>query len=396
MRSYLSIISLLVSTLFMAVANGLLGTLVPLTARAWQFYPSELGAVSSAYFAGMLVGALIAPWLVRRVGHIRALAGCMALAAIATLLQIMWVHVWPWIALRFITGFAFAGLYAAIESWLQGKADDSIRGRIFAVYSVLQYAGWAVGNQTLGLAAPTDYHLYSLAAAALCAAIMPLALTTSAPPAPPDSPRLDLIGILRHSPIGFVGAIAIGLANGPHWTLIPVFNSDIGLTVAQVGTFATFLTLGSAAFQIPVGRLSDAIDRRRVLLGLLLASAIVEVGMALGGAKLAVSALYATGFVLGGLVATQYYVTAAHTNDRSSASQAVQISASLLLLYCIGAVIGPLSAAEMMRLIGPGGLFWHNAIIHVALAGFVAYRIMKKSAPPRAPEDPDARQQPLR
>ncbi len=119
MNGYASILSLLITTTFMALANGLLGTLVPLTAKAWQFYPGELGAISSAYFAGMLAGAFIAPWLIRRVGHIRTLTGCMALAAIASLGMIVNVEVFTWVALRFVTGFAFAGVYAAIEAWLQ-------------------------------------------------------------------------------------------------------------------------------------------------------------------------------------------------------------------------------------------------------------------------------------
>ncbi len=395
MNAYLSILSLLIASLFMALANGLLGTLVPLTARAWQFYPGELGAVSSAYFGGMLIGAWLAPWLVRRVGHIRALAGCMALAAIATLALIMKVDVYYWIVLRFITGFAFAGLYAAIESWLQGKADDQIRGRIFGVYSVLQYSGWAMGNQVLGLYAPTDFGIYSIAAAALCAAILPLALTTRSPPPPPESPRLDLLGIYRHSPIGFVGAVMIGLANGPHWTLMPVFNSDIGMTVAQVGTFATFLTLGSAAFQIPVGRLSDSVDRRHVLVGLLIAAALAEVLMASFARELSLYGLYAIAFVLGGLVATQYYVTSAHTNDRTAVTQAIQISASLLLLYCIGAIIGPITAAEAMKLLGPSGLFWHNAAVHITLAAFVLYRITRRAPPVKIPEEGDIAYRPM-
>jgi MFS family permease len=395
MSAYISIFSLLLASLFMAVANGLLGTLVPLTARAWQFYPGEIGAVSSAYFAGMLVGAFIAPRLVQRVGHIRMLAGCMALAAIASLLMIMRVEVILWVLLRFITGFAFAGLYAAIESWLQGKAIDSIRGRVLGVYSVIQYGGWAAANQMIGLSTPTDYALYSIAAAALCAAILPLSLTTQSPPPAPDSPKLDLLGIYRHSPIGFVGAILIGLANGPHWSLTPVYASDVGLTLTQVGMFATFLTLGSAAFQIPVGRISDRSDRRIALACLLAATLFVEVILALTGAQLAVEALYGAAFVLGGLVATQYYVLSAHTNDRTPATEAVRISASLLLLFCVGAMIGPLTAAEAMKLTGPAGLFWHNAAVHAAFAIFVLYRTARRPAPAKSAEEAEAPYKPL-
>ncbi len=180
-------------------------------------------------------------------------------------------------------------------------------------------------------------------------------MTTQTPPAPPDSPKLDIGGVYKHSPIGFVGVLMIGLANAPHWSLTPVYTSDLGMTVSQVGTFATFLTLGAALFQIPVGRLSDSFDRRKVLVGLLVVSALIEIGVAIFGTGLPFQAHYAIAFLLGGTVATQYYVTAAHTNDRTAATQAVQISSTLLLLFCIGAIIGPITASEVMRFAGPSG-----------------------------------------
>ncbi len=200
-------------------------------------------------------------------------------------------------------------------------------------------------------------------------------MTTQTPPAPPDSPKLDIGGVYKHSPIGFVGVLMIGLANAPHWSLTPVYTSDLGMTVSQVGTFATFLTLGAALFQIPVGRLSDSFDRRKVLVGLLVVSALIEIGVAIFGTGLPFQAHYAIAFLLGGTVATQYYVTAAHTNDRTAATQAVQISSTLLLLFCIGAIIGPITASESDAFCRPFGLFWHNAVVHSALALFVLYRI---------------------
>lgn len=382
-----SILALLATVFLMLVGNGLASTIIPLRARAEGFSGEAIGLLGSAYFGGMLFGALVATRFIRRLGHIRTIAACIVLATVATLALSLFGAAWVWIAMRFVSGFAFAGLYATIEAWLQGRASDSNRGRVLALYSVMQYAGWGAGNQLLGLAEPTSHVLFSLAATALCLAILPLMLTDADPPEPPRTPSLRLGAIWRDSPIGFVGAVAIGVVNGPFWALTPTYAADLGLAPVAVGTFMTMLTLGSALFQVPVGRISDRMDRRKLLLGLCTLTGAFEIGIALVAPEAIRPMILGVALLLGGAVATQYYVIAAHANDRAAAQDSARISAALLLLYCIGAAIGPSSAALMMKVFGPGGLHLHNGVVHVALACFVLLRILRRPPPLRPADD---------
>lgn len=384
---YVSIAAVMATVFLMVIGNGLIGTLLPLRARLSSFSQAEIGFLGSAYFGGMLLGALIASRLIRRYGHIRAIAACMVLASTSTLALALYSNLPFWLALRFLNGFAFAGLYAGVESWLQGRSEDAIRGRVLGLYSVMQYAGWGVGTQIIGLGDPASFGLFTLAAIALSVAILPLVLIDTAPPPVPESGALRVMDVWRDSPIGFIGAVLIGLVNGPFWTITPVYGSEIGLSAAGVGTFMTMLTIGSALFQIPVGRFSDKMDRRKVLLVVCLFSVALELMMVVFRPH--GSALMLFGIILGGAVATQYYVVAAHANDRAPAQDAVRISAALLLLYCIGAMLGPTTAALLMGLLGPSGLFIHNAVLHLVLAAFVFYRMMKRPRPSH-PADGDA------
>src|SRR4051794_5523466 len=128
---------------------------------------------------------------------------------------------------------------------------------------------------------------------------------------------MNLFWLYRTSPVGVVCTVLIGFANGPFWTLTPAFATSIGLTAVATGTLMSTITVGAAAFQLPVGRLSDAFDRRSVLLGLVVLTTIGEVTLFLGGARLAGWPLIVIGGLLGGLISTQYYVVSAHTNDRT-------------------------------------------------------------------------------
>lgn len=384
--AYASIVALLVAVFFMVIGNGILGTLLPLRAKIEGFHPSEIGLLGSAFFAGMLAGALLATRLIQRVGHVRTIAACMVLAACSSLVFSLYVQVWLWLILRFLFGFAFAGLYSGIESWLQGKSSDAIRGRVLGLYSVIQYIGWGLGNQIIGLGDPASFALFSIAALTLCCAIMPLMLSDVDPPEAPATTQLHIRAFYRQSPIGFVGTLLVGAANGCFWSLTPVYASEIGLSVAQVAMYMTVLQVGAGLWQLPVGKLSDRFDRRKVLLGIALANAAFEFWLAMPGAVPGYLPLLGFAFMLGGLVSTQYYVIASHANDRLERTQIVRVSALLLLLFCIGGVVGPLTGAIFQEIMGPAGIFAHNGLFHLALGLFVAHRIFQRPAPVRSGE----------
>lgn len=388
---YRSVAALLVSVTFFVMGGGLLTTIIPLGGRAHGFSERELGAIGSCYFAGMLIGALINPLAVRHSGHARAFVGSIAISVIATLILPVFQSPIAWMMSRGLIGFAFAGLYATVEGWLQGKADNKTRGSVLALYSVTQYGGWAIGNQLVHLDEPTSFVLYSIAAAALTAGILPLVVTTQEPPERPATPKLPFLWLIRTAPIGVVSVFLIGAANGPFWSLVPVYAATLGYTPDQVAVFVTFITLGSAALQIPIGRVSDRFDRRLVLIALVLSAATIEMALARFGGALPFWGLLVTGFALGTVLSTPYYVATAHTNDRAGRTQAVGVAAVLLFAYCVGAIIGPLTAAEGIRRFGPGALHVHNAIVHATIAAFVLYRTLVRAAPERRPETPQVR-----
>lgn len=391
MRSaYASIAALLVSVFGVLAGNGLMTTLLPVRAELEGFPARDIGFMGSAYFAGMLAGAVLAPWLVQRFGHIKAFGVSSAFGAGCILAFGLLVHPLSWILIRAVNGFFLAGIYAIVESYLQGKAENRVRGRIVGIYSVVQYAGWAVGGQLMHLSEPTSFMLFGIAAAIVMVALVPLAGTadeTRAPGAP--AARMNLRWLYRTASVGFVCVAMIGFANGPFWSLTPVYGVSLGLSGAAIGTLMSAITVGAAAFQFPVGRLSDAMDRRLVLILLTTLTACCEIVIYAFGTRLAGWPLILVGVVQGGLLSTQYYVASAYTNDRTGRANAVGVAAALLFLYCVGAIVGPIIASLAMEKFGTGVLYLQNAGVHTALAVFVALRLRRSRAPRQVPAEFD-------
>ncbi|TAL92563.1 MAG: MFS transporter, partial [Rhodanobacter sp.] len=73
---------LLLSTAFLLMGVGLLHTHIALQGQALGFSVAMIGVLTSAYYAGFLVGTYAIPRLTHRIGHIRTFAFCTALLAV--------------------------------------------------------------------------------------------------------------------------------------------------------------------------------------------------------------------------------------------------------------------------------------------------------------------------
>jgi MFS family permease len=379
--AYAQVYALLAAVFILIAGNGLFTTLVPLAGTAAGFSALTLGFIGSGYFAGMLIGCLAAPRIVARAGHIRAFAAFVAVASVTALAHPLIVDPLAWGLIRAVTGFCFAGLYATVESWMHDKADNVVRGRLMALYQIVHYAGSAAGQQAIRFITTSSYVPFSIVAAALSLAVLPLAMTRTDPPTPPPVPRLRLGWLYRISPVSIAGVFAAGIANGTMWSLGPVFAERSGLSAGGVASFMTAIILGAALVQWPIGRIADRYDRRYVMLIAMMVAVATELAIVVY-ADSPPLILIALAALIGAASLVLYPLSSSHAQDLGGRENAVEVSSALLLGYTIGAVVGPTTAAWLMGRIGPEALFMHNAVVHVVLVVVIVVRLWAR--PPKA------------
>ena len=147
-RNLFPVFALLLGTFFLFLGHGLNGLLLPLRGTLEGYSTNALGLLGTSWAGGFVLGCLLAPRLVRHVGHVRAFSGLISLAAIIALLMGIVVDDTAWLLLRALTGFATAGTSMIIESWLNERANNESRGMIFSFYMLITLTG-AVGGQML-------------------------------------------------------------------------------------------------------------------------------------------------------------------------------------------------------------------------------------------------------
>tara|TARA_B110000503_G_scaffold128460_1_gene199563 strand:- start:6572 stop:7867 length:1296 start_codon:yes stop_codon:yes gene_type:complete len=341
----ISVTALLASVAILLLGHGLQLTLVPLYAVSLDWAPELIGYTGSSYFMGFVVGCLTIPRLVARVGHIRVFAVLIAAATAALLFIGIVDQFWFWMLSRAVSGWAFAGVYMVIESWLNEKTAVEHRGSVLSIYIMITLVSICIGQLLIGfeLGFPG---LFMLAAALLVLGVVPIGLTSSSLPGPIPVVKFRLARVIAASQVAMVGAFFGGLVTGGFWALGPVVASVNGLEKEQIGMFMAVTILGGTVFQFPVGRLSDRIDRRYVIAGLALLglltclSATVLLSFSPG-------LIYATMFLFGGMTFPLYSLCLAHANDNTSLSL-MEIASGVLMMNSAGSIFGPLIVAFLI------------------------------------------------
>ncbi len=267
MKIIISLIAILLSVLFVQLGSGSLGPLDALSGKSLNFTSIEIGLIGSAHFFGFMVGCLITPILISRVGHSRTFASLASIGAISAILHMVIPDAYWWIILRVLTGLSVAGTHTVMEIWIQPKLNNKNRGKITGVYRLVDISGTLMAQGMIALLEPATFVAYNIIATMCCLSLLPLSLTTSIPPNLPHKISLKPFMVFQFSPLAAYGVLVAGLSGSIFRMMGALYASYSGLNIYQVALFLIFGVLGGALSQIPAGFIADRFDRRYVFIG---------------------------------------------------------------------------------------------------------------------------------
>ena len=374
--------ALLISVAILNTGGGLQGTLLPIRASLEAFSTISVGFIGAAYFLGFTIGCIFGAELVKRVGHIRVFLAMTALASTSALIHSLILNPWIWVIFRMLTGFCFAILYIVIESWLNDRSNNQNRGLIFSFYVMITLTVQALGQLMVLLYEPSGIELFAIISILITLAAIPVALSTSPAPEIKKTANFNLKKLFIISPAAIIGCLFVGSINGSFWSLAPIFMTSLFSDISYTAWFMTSTIIGGALSQWPIGFLSDKIGRRKMIVlnalsGVFIASLIISSIQSIDfiGINLLGAAWGAVSFPM-------YTLTVAHANDNADPSDYVLVSSSLLLMFGIGAILGPMLSSTLISFTNPSGLFVFTGVMHLLLAIYLSYRIIRRDSSP--------------
>ena len=378
-----SVFSLFLSYGLLLLANGLFATLLGVRTRLGGFSTLTTGVIVAFFFLGLFSGALFGARVVARVGHIRAFAAFASVMSASALFHVLWINAAGWCVFRWVAGFCMAGMVMVTESWVNDRATNENRGQVMSIYMIVNYFAAGCGQFILPLGDPGSFELFIVAS--IVYSFCPGAGADDpghrahprAAPARRFSPALADVsarpnrGAARRYGQRRVSRAWRRLRSGDR----PDLGRDLHVYRKR--------HLRGPPSPVAGGTPVDRFDRRRVLVGVTIATTVVSVVMIQAAARgvwlYGLSALY------GGFSFTIYSICAAHTNDFADRERLMETASGLLMSYGLGAVVGPIIAGTLMGPFGPSGMLIWSAGVNAALAGFPIARMFKRDT--KVPEE---------
>src|SRR5680860_1558258 len=365
----------------------MLSTLLGMRASISGFSPLSAGLIMSGYFVGYIIGTYQCPGLIRRFRHIRVYAAMAALGSITALLHGLFVNPWIWGGLRVLSGICMVGLYMVIESWLNEQSPTHVRGKVFAVYMTVTLLAMAMGQFLILVGDIHALSLFALASMLFSLGLVPVTFTRVREPESVPRAHLGFGHLHEVAPLAVGGAFIAGICASALLSMGPIFAQRVGLSTAATALFMSTTIFGGAVLQWPVGHLSDTRDRRKILAGTSFAAALSAAGIYVAIHYLPVAA-YAGGFVYGGLLFSIYSLSAAHMNDHLRREEVLEATGGLLLVYGVGAALGPALAGLFMDTFRPGMLLFFFSTALVILGCYAVYLIRRDDDIPTEAQEP--------
>ena len=362
------------------VTAGVYSTLVGIRAELKQLPTLVSGGITTAYYAGFLLGSWYTLRALKQVGHIRVYAALASLLSASVLITGVYDSPLVWIIMRSSTGFCFAGLYVVAESWLNGLASNTFRGRLLAMYNVVTIGAYGAGQLLVFNFDARTLTGFAFAAVVSSLAVIPVVMSEqAATPNVDNHTHITMRELARIVPTGAGTILLVGLAHGGMLGMAVIFATREGLSVGRVGILIAAINLGGMALTWPISSASDDLDRR--IIGVLSSLAVIVLGLVM--LTQTPSSWFTTAllFAIGGFSFPLYAVGGAYTNDWVSQEQMGAAASQLVTLYGFGAMIGPLVAAPFLDIIGTQGFAWSIVSLHALILLFLIYRIRAWHAP---------------
>ncbi len=374
---------IIISMIMMALASGIGFAYIPITLSQLGFEPWVASAMFPAMSLGGLAGCLAVGWLLRLSGHARVFMSVYAFIIWSFLIILLTDNPYVWIFARALYGFGINGAFIVAQSWLHDACTDEIRGRVITSFYVSYVVALGLGSYSIGYMDVDSHIPMAICVGLVTLAILPVGLTRLRQPEAPEEFNIQIRKLWKISPVGFMGMLCIGGLTITLQGFAPIYAGTLNYTPADIGLLLLMMQMGLLVVQLPMGAMSDRIDRRYVLVIVSCMSVILGVLAILTESNLSFIWLVLMFALWSGSIETIYSVSSALANDRADPKHYVFLSSTLMVIWSTGAFIVPMISTVLLQFFPVQMFMWILLIISGLFLNFVLLRIFARAAVPQ-------------
>ncbi len=396
--------ALFLGIMLVAIGGALLATLLAVHGTIEGFSPFSIGFLMTGHFIGYILGAIIIPKLILRIGHVRAFASVASVSSVVFLLFPVFPNLTFWYILRVCFGFCISGFLLVAARRLNNVATIKTSGQMIFIYLIVQTGGLALAQVILNFASVEGFDLFIIGSIILSLSLVPLILsyTRTELNANKGKESMKLIDItplgavaafvsgktfhatkamgmkdlIKGAPLGAVGMFFQGGLLAAMSTMAAVFGMLKEFSIPHLTLLCAIVYIGAGITQYPIGWLSDRMDRRWLIVIITLFGGFVcFYGAFIGNDIILLSMVM---LVFGGVLSPMYSLYMAHAKDILGEDRMEAASGMLRLFNVLGGIIGVMVAGAVMTIYGADAYFIYISAVMGLSTVFTLYHIIRR------------------
>lgn len=375
--------NILIAILLASIGNNILFIILPINLLNNGITTAVIGWVMAGYSLGIFLGSQYGHIMLSQVGHIRSYAAVGAVLSMIASLHIFVDYEWVLLLMRVVVGICMAIIYITLESWLNATSESHSRGTIYSLYQFSYGMGLLLAPFIAIIFEPGDLKAFALVTLFVSLSLVPLVMTHfKTPQISGNQEKLPIIEMLRDTPSGAIMSIIAGACISALTSLLTLVGDWLALDNQQLALLIAASVGTSVLLQVPIGKLADTFDARYLMLWLSIISALSSF-LVLSVIYLKMSWLWIVlgSSVLGSCFLCLYPLSIKFVFNQMDTDKSLPAMSTLLILFSIGSVLGPIIASLFMDYIAPWGLFVFFFIMMVLASLFMVYRVIRSSSP---------------
>ncbi|MEM7289754.1 MAG: MFS transporter [Pseudomonadota bacterium] len=374
---------IIISMMFMACASGIGFAYIPIRLSTLGFEPWVANAMFPALLLGGMIGCLVTGWMLRLSGHARVFMTVYAIIILSFLLVLVTNNPLIWIIGRMLYGFGINGAFIVAQSWLHDACTDENRGKVISIFYVAYVVSLGIGSFLIGWLDVNSFVPMAISIMLVAMAILPVGLTRLRQPEAPEETNIQIRKLWHVSPVGMIGMLCVGGLTMTLQGFAPIYAGTLDYSPSDIGLLMLVMQMGLLVVQLPMGALSDRIDRRYVLLIVAAMSSIIAVLAIVTESRIDFIWLVIMFALWAGSIETFYSVSSALANDRADPKDYVFLSSTQMVMWSLGAFIVPLMSTGLLTVLPVDMFMMLILTISSGFAVFVLARITVREAVPQ-------------
>ncbi|HSU05066.1 MAG TPA: MFS transporter, partial [Acetobacteraceae bacterium] len=241
------------------------GPLLSLLLEARGTNAAITGLNAGAAFIGVLVGPMLTPRWLLRFGIRSLLVTCFALDIVTFLMLKVFDGLEAWFVLRVLLGLIGSTLFTTSEAWISLLAGDTARGRIIGIYAAALSVGFGLGPLLLSITGIEGWPPFVLNGVIVASSAIPVLLVGDLARGLGQERAGNPLAFFARAPLIVFAVAVFGVYETALLTLLPIWGVRVGLGTSVAAGTLSAVYFGAIVLQVPIGWLSDHMDRLAAL-----------------------------------------------------------------------------------------------------------------------------------